>query len=766
MLVFFTSLYSQQVQMGKQLVWNFPLPRTHTGVILGNGKQGLMIWGKENQLNITIARAGFWDHRGRKYYDIKTNYTQVKELLKKGNQGGLAEAFGIPVNGEDKSRRPKQIGGGRFELIFPEKYHLSKAILDAATGSISVVLNSNGNKSSYITIKQAVFNEISWLEFPKELENDISIKFIPSWDFVGSSLQKTGLEPPVNWEEKINSSIITGCTQVLPEDNDLAIGYSRIGNLLFLGTALSETPQADLCQLMKQFDAKKAEKTSRQWWAEYGETTPKLNLPDSVVQEMALLGLYKQACASPPQGIPCTLQGPFMEEYQLPPWSNDYHFNINIQMIYWPALASNRLEHFDPLWKMIEGWLPLLKRYGKTFFHNENAILFPHAVDDGGHIVSGFWSGTIDHATSAWVAQLAWLTYRYNMDELVLRKVAWPLMNGSFEGYWSMLEKRNKPDGSYEYFLPVSVSPEWKGRRMDAWGENSSFQLAAIHMITDILPKMASIIGEKIDERWAEVKQHTPMFTTEVLPETLEYPEIKSERIILWKGMDLIESHRHHSHMAGIYPFKTIDPLSTQYCKISENTLNHWLLMGNGQWTPWTLPWSSSLLLQFGYVDAAIANLHYLYAYGYNEGKATTGNLSAKGLAYKNGIDWNTQAENKEIMQLDASFGALNAILELLVQNKNDTIRVVHYIPKGWKEFSFSGVLAEGAFLIGAEIKNGVVSMITIKSKKGGLLQLAHNFGDRYRYMHKVCMGEIFKKNCFPGEHIQIERIESESKTE
>ncbi|MCK5468586.1 MAG: hypothetical protein KAI99_08755, partial [Cyclobacteriaceae bacterium] len=57
-----------ELELQKQnfLVWKFPLPRTHTGALIGNGVQGLMIWGVDNQLNITIGRAGFWDRRGGK----------------------------------------------------------------------------------------------------------------------------------------------------------------------------------------------------------------------------------------------------------------------------------------------------------------------------------------------------------------------------------------------------------------------------------------------------------------------------------------------------------------------------------------------------------------------------------------------------------------------------------------------------------------------------------------------------------------------------
>ena len=46
----------------KKLAWHFPLPRTNTGALIGNGTKGLLVWVKD-RLCMTVGRAGFWDHR-------------------------------------------------------------------------------------------------------------------------------------------------------------------------------------------------------------------------------------------------------------------------------------------------------------------------------------------------------------------------------------------------------------------------------------------------------------------------------------------------------------------------------------------------------------------------------------------------------------------------------------------------------------------------------------------------------------------------------
>ena len=50
--------------MSRTCEWEFPLPRTHTGLLQANGTLGTMIWGEKNILRITLGRVDFWDHRG------------------------------------------------------------------------------------------------------------------------------------------------------------------------------------------------------------------------------------------------------------------------------------------------------------------------------------------------------------------------------------------------------------------------------------------------------------------------------------------------------------------------------------------------------------------------------------------------------------------------------------------------------------------------------------------------------------------------------
>lgn len=66
---------------GKIVSNSFPINRTHAGVLLGNGVQGLMVWGGGSVLNITVGHASFWDHRGGNDFVSRANFAQVKNLV-------------------------------------------------------------------------------------------------------------------------------------------------------------------------------------------------------------------------------------------------------------------------------------------------------------------------------------------------------------------------------------------------------------------------------------------------------------------------------------------------------------------------------------------------------------------------------------------------------------------------------------------------------------------------------------------------------------
>lgn len=751
---------------GKRILsWEFPLLRTHAGALLGNGTQGLMVWGNE-ALHITVGRAGFWDHRGGSVFANRTTFQELRQMLEAGDEAAIKRTFAPPNTSPDQPNRPHQIGGGRLELHFPDGLRPRLATLDMHTATLTVVLANEAGRSEKITLMQAVDTELAWLAGPAELLAATQYRLIPTWEFVRKDLEPVGVKAPEWFAEGC------GFVQHLPADPGLALAYQPQHCRVLIATALGTDAATQVQATLKNSDVAQLEQQHHKWWNQYWSDIPTLALPDAALQRAWDYGAYKQAGLTPPQGVAATLQGPWLEEYQLPPWSCDYHFNINIQMIYWPALATNRLEHFAPLWRMVMGWTPLLRQYAEKFFACTDALMLPHAVDDRCAAVGQFWTGTIDHGCTAWVAQMAWLNYRYSMNTRILKEIAWPLLVGAFNGYYAMAETR-VVDGRTELSLPVSVSPEYNVSSMDAWGRNASFQLAAFRCVAGILPQAAKLLDQPQDPRWQQVLDQLPFYALapkvgKVDALALLDPQRSSAaqhaaqtfsgwseetrpgpRICLWEGKDLDSSHRHPSHLASLYPFCTVDPADPQHTKIVKNSLYHWIRSGAGAWSGWAIPFVALIHSRCSNVEGAIAWLHIWDEVFTNEGHGTLHDGFFEGFTVLAGKP--TQAD-AEIMQMDAGMGVMTAITELLVQCRGEEIVVLPVLPRRWRHFSFDRIRVEGAFQIGATVNHGRVEEIRVISLAGGPLVLRHHLGAHVEINGAVVPGAVTRLDTQPGE--------------
>lgn len=74
--------------------------------------------------------------------------------------------------------------------------------------------------------------------------------------------------------------------------------------------------------------------------------------------------------------------------------------------------------------------------------------------------------------------------------------------------------------------------------------------------------------------------------------------------------------------------------------------------------------------------------------------------------------------------QIDGNFGATSGIAEMLIQSHTDSIQLLPALPKAWKDGSYKGLRARGAFTINADWKNGVPTVIQVTSDHGNNVKL------------------------------------------
>ena len=692
--------------MKKRYKWLFPLTRTHCSILQGNGTFGAMIWGDE-KLHITMNRADFWDHRGGMPFTEDMTYENIRECLEANDEQRLRKLFEGKPPEQGQPRRPSILPFGRLEIDFGEGSKILSGVLDLQSGEVNLKIEKNGEKYSVLCVllmdKPCLYISI---------EDGLSIQSInrvPSWEYVGEYLKSISFEPPVMFE----NDDLSGWTQMRPADPHICLGYRYDNNELIMalvyGNDVDEAKNnaRNIVNKVTKAGFKKIRKKNMNWWKSYWESVPSVKLPSDNLEFIYYYGMYKFAGLTNPDGVAATLQGPWVEEYQMPPWSSDYHFNINVQECYWPTYAGNRLDHIKPLFNMIKSWEDKLRHNAKMFLGIDDGLMLPHAVDDRCVCMGGFWTGSIDHGSTSWVAQLMWLYYKYSMDDEFLRDVAYPFMKGAMRVYEEMLEDKDS-----ELSLPVSVSPEYGGSSMNAWGKNASFQLSLIHFLCRALCEASEIleINEGI-EKWEDIDHRLPDFST------------INNRIALWEGQDLAVSHRHHSHLAGIYPFDTLEyEKGGKHYQTVQNTIAHWIHKGMGEWSGWCMPWASIIHSRLGNGEAAEAILELWKRFFTNEGNGTLHDVRYPGISIMG-----MGRTGGEIMQIEAGMAAITAVQEMLLHTAKGIMKVFPAIPDHWRNASFYGMRAEGAFLVSAKYKDGQITKVEVFSEKGSVLRLYNN---------------------------------------
>jgi hypothetical protein len=702
--------------MSRTYDWYFPLPRTHTGMLLGNGTLGAMIWGEGSVLRVTLGRADLWDHRGGIQWNAEMSFANIRAALEAGDEQRLRTMFSPPAKKDGEPQYPTILPLGRFELDFGPGAVLTCGKLDLDAGLAAVEVEVGGTAHT-VRLVLDMDAPVVGIEYPKSLAMP-ALRRVPAWEYVGETLAQRSFSAPRLFEYDAGC----GWVQERPADPSLCVAAERRGRELFLTAVVGEETTTGARATIAAAAAHKfydLRKRARAWWKAYWETVPAVDIPNERLQFLYEYGMFKFAGLTNPAGVPATLQGPWIEEYQMPPWSSDYHFNINVQMCYWPAYHGNRLSHLKPLFEMVAGWTETLRHNARMFLGIDDGRMLPHAVDDRCTCIGGFWGGSLDHGCTAWVAQMMYRYYRYTMDADFLRDTAYPFMVGAMRVYEGMLDR----DGDV-YSLPVSVSPEYHTKEThSAWGRNASFQLACIHRLIEDLQEASVVLGVAADMAWAEIQQH--------LPKACLITNEGGEQIAIWDGVELEESHRHHSHLAAITPFDVLDADDPAWREIIQRSIARWLYRGPGLWSGWCVPWASMIHTHLGKAEAAELYLEAWERVFTNEGHGTLHDAHVPGFSlFYPGSYFGFTQRPKEVMQMDAGMSATAAIQEMLLHTRRGVNYLFAGAPARWRSVKFSGMRTDGAFLVSARRKAGVVTRVTIESPAGGTFRVANPWGD------------------------------------
>jgi alpha-L-fucosidase 2 len=396
-------------------------------------------------------------------------------------------------------------------------------------------------------------------------------------------------------------------------------------------------------------------------------------------------GRYLLISGSRPGTQSANLQGIWNDQLS-PPWGSKYTTNINLEMNYWPSEVLNLSALNNPLFEKIKA-LAVKGRATAREYYSANGWVLHHNTD--------LWNGTApinaaNHGIwvtgAAWLSQHLWEHYLYTKDKIFLANEGYPLMKEAALFFNDFLIK--DPKTGWLISSP-SNSPEngglVAGPTMDHQLIRSLFQNCI--MAADEL---------KIDESFKKI-------LTEKIKQLAPNQIGKFGQLQEWleDKDDTTNTHRHVSHLWGVYPGADITwDKNPQLMNAAKQSL----LFRGDEATGWSLAWKINFWARFKDGNHAMKLIKMLI-------KPATANGSG---SYVNLFDAHPP------FQIDGNFGGAAGIAEMIIQSHEKYIEILPALPAAIPNGKVQGICARGGFELNIEWNNGTLSNLQIKSKVGG----------------------------------------------
>lgn len=391
-------------------------------------------------------------------------------------------------------------------------------------------------------------------------------------------------------------------------------------------------------------------------------------------------GRYLMISASRPGSLPANLQGKWCESIN-PIWRCDYHTDVNIQMIYWPAKVANLAECFLPVAEWVDSIRAVRTDATRKEFKRRGWLVRLELGLFGG----SNWSWSL--GSTAWILQSVYDYYRFTGDLDYLRNRAYPAMKEVCEYAVDSLEPRE--DG---YLItPKSRSPE-HGPAVQGVSYDQQ-------MVWDLFT--ATMEASEALDVDPDFRVQLADLRTKLLP-----PKVgRWGQLQEW--MDDIDEptnkHRHISHLVGLFPGRQISPtLTPELAEAAKVTLNARGDVNTG--------WSTAkkMLLWARLLDS--------------ERALVLGRQLLRACVLPNMLATHPP------FQIDGNFGYVAGVCEMLLQSHLDEIHLLPALPEAWAaEGHVQGLRSRGGFTVDLAWKDGLLLKGTIQAQASRPCQLRAN---------------------------------------
>lgn len=437
-------------------------------------------------------------------------------------------------------------------------------------------------------------------------------------------------------------------------------------------------------------------------------------------------GRYLLIACSRPGTQAANLQGIWNRELR-PPWSSNYTTNINVQMNYWPALVCGLPELCEPLHRLVQTLADTGQEVARRY-HDARGFAVYHNADIWGHCnpvgrrrkgaTHDFWP-----MAGGWLTSHLYQYYVYTSDLHFLRETAYPCLKGAALFYLDMLAE----DGAGHLAFIPSTSPEnqfvFRGETLGVC-KTTTMTTAILRETFAQTLHCAALLGidSELQERLAWALDRLPPYEIGSDGRLLEWNEAFEEQD---------PTHRHVSHLFGLYPARQITPEDTPaLADACRRTLERRSDDGTG----WSLSWKLCLWARLRDGDHALKLLHQ---------QLRLTRAERQDLYHMGGGSYPNLLDAHPPFQIDGNFGSCAGIAEMLLQSGAGNVTLLPALPSAWREGAFSGLRTVDGIAVSAEWRDGVLVRATLTAPRDGTVTLCYGSKERICFLRADQTTEI-----------------------
>jgi len=447
---------------------------------------------------------------------------------------------------------------------------------------------------------------------------------------------------------------------------------------------------------------------SGQWWERFWARSF-IEIPDKLVENLWYLHLHQLACTSRDSVAPGLHGLWFVDEIR---WKGAYVGDANLSMTYWPVFGANHLDLLRPYLETIQRAVSAWREETKEVF-GYNGIKAPCYFSP--YLPKEMGGGIARYCicSTPMYAQLFWWYYTYSGDRDALKNIVYPFLRETVR--FLVQYARTGDDGKFH--IGPSFSPE-QGPR---WATDTVIDLAYFKYCLRTTIQASEILAADAGERgqWKKALGRLADYPVHdgVLVDSRTWKEQEQTDLMSNQSHAHVEHLRHAALYTPLYPIQEAglhNPESDLFKSLKRTFDIRFQQLGvydrieNHNSFCWG--WYACLAAHLGLGDKALELL-------YDRGISCQ--MLANGMFVQQINDVIRRPNQSPIMMIDGCSTFLTAVNEMLLQSVGGEIYVFPALPSSWRDCYFDGLLAEGAFVIGAEKRDGNALYIHVHSKAG-----------------------------------------------